>query len=251
MPRKTGNHHGRWRSIRKVIGRTFWRFTALSTVRMLASFRSALLMVAALTVMIIAPAQAGPTAEPVMPATSATLPKVAVPELLDPQGEPTLSQPQATEGQDNNNDQDTAAAVKPSGDLAAMVAQLRGPEAGSRELECLATGIYFESKSEPLAGQLAVGKVIANRAQSGGRFPGTYCGVLFQRGQFSFVHGHALPAVSHLNRQWQTAVAIAKITDKGLKESAVGDALFFHARYVAPGWHMRRVASIGNHVFYR
>lgn len=208
-------------------------------------------MVAALTVMIIAPAQAGPTAEPVMPATSATLPKVAVPELLDPQGEPTLSQPQATEGQDNNNDQDTAAAVKPSGDLAAMVAQLRGPEAGSRELECLATGIYFESKSEPLAGQLAVGKVIANRAQSGGRFPGTYCGVLFQRGQFSFVHGHALPAVSHLNRQWQTAVAIAKITDKGLKESAVGDALFFHARYVAPGWHMRRVASIGNHVFYR
>ena len=210
-----------------------------------------LLMVAALTVMIIAPAQAGPTAEPVMPATSATLPKVAVPELLDPQGEPTLSQPQATEGQDNNNDQDAAAAVKPSGDLAAMVAQLRGPEAGSRELECLATGIYFESKSEPLAGQLAVGKVIANRAQSGGRFPGTYCGVLFQRGQFSFVHGHALPAVSHLNRQWQTAVAIAKITDKGLKESAVGDALFFHARYVAPGWHMRRVASIGNHVFYR
>jgi spore germination cell wall hydrolase CwlJ-like protein len=218
---------------------------------MLASFRSALLMVAALTVLIIAPAQAGPTAEPVMPATSATLPKVAVPELLDPQGEPNLSQPQATDGQDINNDQDTAAAVKPSGDLAAMVAQLRGPEAGSRELECLATGIYFESKSEPLAGQLAVGKVIANRAQSGGRFPGTYCGVLFQRGQFSFVHGHALPAVSHLNRQWQTAVAIAKITDQGLKESAVGDALFFHARYVAPGWHMRRVASIGNHVFYR
>jgi hypothetical protein len=27
------------------------------------------------------------------------------------------------------------------------------------------TGIYFESKSEPLAGQLAVGKVIANRAK--------------------------------------------------------------------------------------
>lgn len=208
-------------------------------------------MVAVLTVTIIAPAQAGPSAEPVMPATSATLPKVAVPELLDPQGEPNLSQPQATDGQDNNSEQDTATAVKPSGDLAAMVAQLRGPEAGSRELECLATGIYFESKSEPLAGQLAVGKVIANRAQSGGRFPGTYCGVLFQRGQFSFVHGHALPAVSHLNRQWQTAVAIAKITDQGLKESAVGDALFFHARYVAPGWHMKRVASIGNHVFYR
>ena len=67
------------------------------------------------------------------------------------------------------------------------------PRPGSHELDCLATGIYFESKSEPLAGQLAVGKVIANRAQSGGRFPATYCGVLFQRGQFSFVHGHSLP----------------------------------------------------------
>jgi spore germination cell wall hydrolase CwlJ-like protein len=132
-----------------------------------------------------------------------------------------------------------------------MVAQLRGPEAGSRELECLATGIYFESKSEPLAGQLAVGQVIANRAQSGGRFPDSYCGVLFQRGQFSFVHGRTLPSVPRANHQWQTAVAIAKIVDQGLKESSVGDALFFHARYVAPGWRAKRIASIGNHVFYR
>jgi spore germination cell wall hydrolase CwlJ-like protein len=132
-----------------------------------------------------------------------------------------------------------------------MVAQLRGPEAGSHELECLATGIYFESKSEPLAGQLAVGKVIANRAQSGGRFPDTYCGVLFQRGQFSFIHGRALPSVQRSNKQWQTAVAIAKIVDQGLKESSVGNALFFHARYVSPGWRMKRIASIGNHVFYR
>jgi spore germination cell wall hydrolase CwlJ-like protein len=132
-----------------------------------------------------------------------------------------------------------------------MVAQLRSPDAGSRELECLATGIYFESKGEPLAGQLAVGKVIANRTQSGGRFPSSYCGVLFQRGQFSFVHGHSLPAVPHANRQWQTAVAVAKIVDQNLQDSSVGNALFFHARYVAPGWHAKRVAAIGNHVFYR
>ena len=109
-------------------------------------------------------------------------------------------------------------AVAPSGDLTDMVAQLRASDAGSHELECLATGVYFESKSEPLAGQLAVGQVIANRAESGGRFPPSYCGVLFQRGQFSFVHGHSLPSVSHSSRQWQTAVAIAKIVDEGLKE---------------------------------
>jgi spore germination cell wall hydrolase CwlJ-like protein len=174
--------------------------------------------------------------------------------LLDPDGEPVLTD-QASES-DQADDSATSAAeaapaVKPTGDLSTMIAQLKGPDAGSRELECLATGIYFESKSEPLAGQLAVGKVIANRTQSGGRFPSTYCGVLFQRGQFSFVHGGRLPGVPRGNKQWQTAVAIAKIVDQGLQQSSVGNALFFHARYVSPGWRMKRVASIGNHVFYR
>jgi N-acetylmuramoyl-L-alanine amidase len=218
---------------------------------MLASFRSALLMIAALTATVIAPAKAGPTADPLIPAASEALPKVAVPELLDPKGEPTLSEPQATDSQSQPDSDEIPQAVRPSGDLVSMVAELRGAETGSHELDCLATGIYFESKGEPLAGQLAVGKVIANRTQSGRRFPGTYCGVLFQRGQFSFVHHGALPSVSHSNRQWQTAVAIAKIVDQDLKESPVGDALFFHARYVAPGWHAHRIASIGNHVFYR
>jgi N-acetylmuramoyl-L-alanine amidase len=190
-----------------------------------------------------------------------TLPRVPVSALLDPQGQPQLAQPDADtvdtpdtsdEVQDQSDDpQAVEAAPRPSGDLAAMVAELRGPEPGSRELDCLATGIYFEAKGEPLAGQLAVGQVIANRTQSGGRFPGTYCGVLFQRSQFSFVHGHSLPQVARSNSQWQTAVAIAKIVDQHLRQPVVGDALFFHARYVSPNWRMKRVASIGNHIFFR
>jgi spore germination cell wall hydrolase CwlJ-like protein len=176
-----------------------------------------------------------------------------MPDLLNPEAEPNLSgatdstievpEPEVTEPE--------IPAVKPSGDLPTLVAELRGPEPGSRELECLAVGVYFEAKSEPLAGQLAVGKVIANRAKSGGRFPPSYCGVLFQRGQFSFVRGHSLPYVSRSNRQWQTAVAIAKIVDQDLKDSVAENALFFHARRVSPGWRLKRVASIGNHVFYR
>ena len=194
-----------------------------------------------------------------MDVANASLPKVAIPDLLDPQGEPELAIPATPDAQspdeqaptDETTDVAQVPSVKPTGDLASMVAQLKGSDPGSHELECLATGVYFESKSEPLAGQLAVGKVIANRAQSGGRFPSTYCGVLFQRGQFSFVRGHSLPSVPHSNKMWQTAVAIAKIVDQGLKESEVGSALFFHARYVSPGWHLKRVASIGNHIFYR
>ena len=194
-----------------------------------------------------------------LPATSATLPKIAVPELLDPHGQPQLSGPDSESRSGTaddaagigRRDASDATPVHPTGDLAAMVAQLRAADAGSRELDCLATGIYFESKSEPLAGQLAVGEVIANRANSGGRFPPSYCGVLFQRGQFSFVHGHSLPSVPHSSRQWQTAVAIAKIVDQDLQDSPVGNAMFFHARYVSPGWRLKRVAAIGNHIFYR
>jgi len=220
----------------------------------LVSFRSALLTCIALTAGTFAPAQAGPSTEPLISVASASLPKIAVPDLLDPQGEPELSAPDQQADPDAQPSADGSAdvvEVRPTGDLASMVERLRASDPGNRELDCLATGIYFEAKSEPLAGQLAVGQVIANRSQSGGRFPASYCGVLFQRGQFSFVHGHSLPSVSHSNRQWQTAVAIAKIVDQDLKESSVGNALFFHARYVSPGWHLKRVAAIGNHVFYR
>jgi len=217
----------------------------------LASFRTALLICAALTATTIAPAEAGPANETLVSTANATLAKASIPELIDPNGQPQLAQPDADTPELPTDQDADQAAIDPSEDLASMVADLRGPEAGSRELECLATGIYFESKSEPLAGQLAVGQVIANRADSGGRFPSTYCGVLFQRGQFSFVHGGSLPHVAHSNRQWQTAVALAKIVDQHLKDSPVGNALFFHARYVSPGWHLKRVASIGNHVFFR
>ena len=210
-----------------------------------------MLICAALTATTIAPAEAGPANETLVSTANATLAKASIPELIDPNGQPQLAQPDADTPETPTDENADQAAIDPSEDLASMVADLRGPEAGSRELECLATGIYFESKSEPLAGQLAVGQVIANRADSGGRFPSTYCGVLFQRGQFSFVHGGSLPHVAHSNRQWQTAVAIAKIVDQHLKDSPVGNALFFHARYVSPGWHLKKVASIGNHVFFR
>lgn len=220
-----------------------------------------MLFSAALTVSTIAPARADPAElptssadEPLISMSSTQLPKVAVPELLDSQAEPILTNSDSAELAPATDSaataDDAASTVKPTGDLSEMVAQLRSSSAGSRELECLATGIYFESKSEPLAGQLAVGEVIANRAKSG-RFAKTYCGVLTQRGQFSFVRRGTIPFVPRTNRQWQTAVAVAKIVAQKLKTSAAPNALFFHARYVSPRWRLKRVASIGNHIFYR
>ena len=65
------------------------------------------------------------------------------------------------------------------------------------------------------------------------------------------MRGHSWPTVNRSGRQWQNAVAIAKIVDQDLQESAANNALFFHAKRVSPGWGLKRVASIGNHVFYR
>lgn len=223
---------------------------------MLVSLRSALLIFAALSASSVAPAQIQSSAEPVVPLAAATVPTTVVVTPLDvsrpaanarsPEADPLAP---LREGQDQEDE--PAAKPRRSADLAAMVADLRSSDPGSRDLECLAVGIYYESKSEPLVGQLAVGEVIANRANSKGRFPSSYCGVLFQRGQFSFIRGGRLPAVPRASRQWQTAVAIARIVDQDLKDSAADSALFFHAKRVSPGWRLKRVASIGNHIFYR
>ena len=40
-------------------------------------------------------------------------------------------------------------------------------------------------------------------------------------------------------------------TLRGFLLIAAEGALFFHAKRVHPGWHKERVASIGNHVFFR
>jgi spore germination cell wall hydrolase CwlJ-like protein len=133
--------------------------------------------------------------------------------------------------------------------LSAAVAAQDAPAAFDSELNCLAVGVYYESKGEPLAGQLAVAEVILNRTTSG-RFPRSVCSVIKQRGQFSFVRGGQLPTPP-ANAQWRKAIAVAQVAKKDLWDSPASNALYFHARYVSPGWKRARVGTIGNHIFYR
>ncbi len=133
--------------------------------------------------------------------------------------------------------------------LAQLVAATPRPAALDSELRCLAGAVYFESRGESLVGQLAVAHVVINRAQSG-RFPKSLCGVVHQRSQFSFVRGGKMPAVRE-GAQWSNAIAIAQIARDGSWKNRAPGALFFHARYVSPGWRKTRVAQIDNHIFYR
>jgi len=143
-----------------------------------------------------------------------------------------------------------AADAATAGSLHSLVADTPLPESLSGELSCLAGAIYFEAKGESLAGQLAVGKVIIARAKSG-RFPASYCGVVYQPSQFSFVRGRTMPTINKSGRAWAEAAKIAQIAHFDAWDSPVEGALFFHAARVSPGWRLTRMARVDNHVFYR
>jgi hypothetical protein len=143
--------------------------------------------------------------------------------------------------------------VSPSAtSLRELVAQIPGEDRLGEEMTCLAGAVYFESRGEPLAGQLAVAQVVINRAEDA-RFPGSYCGVVYQRAQFSFVKNGRMPKIRTHTEAWQRAKAIARIAHDGMWDSPAGDAVFFHANYVRPKWSHRkqRLAQIDTHIFYR
>jgi len=98
-----------------------------------------------------------------------------------------------------------------------------------RQIQCLAENAYFEAGNQSTKGKIAVTNVVMNRVEDK-RFPKTPCGVVYQRTkrvcQFS----------------WVCLGNIGDVT-KGAK--------FYHANYVSPGWNLRRVITIGDHIFYR
>jgi spore germination cell wall hydrolase CwlJ-like protein len=148
------------------------------------------------------------------------------------------------------NEQSADLPVQRASSLSDLVSRNLSTLTSGQAHECLAIGVYFESKGEPLDGQLAVAQTIINRTKSG-RFPASICGVVTQPSQFSFVRGGRLPEPARGSLQWKQAVAIASIAQQGAWKSSASNALFFHARHVAPGWRLTRLASVGNHIFYR
>ncbi|RJF90727.1 cell wall hydrolase [Sphingomonas cavernae] len=119
------------------------------------------------------------------------------------------------------------------------------------EQECLAGAVYFEARSEPLEGQLAVAQVVLNRAASG-RYPPKICDVVTQPAQFSFIRGGKFPPIDKSSDAWHKALAIADIARKNLVQKIASNVLWYHANYVAPSWGRRltRAVQLGTHIFY-
>jgi spore germination cell wall hydrolase CwlJ-like protein len=148
-------------------------------------------------------------------------------------------------------------AAKSAADGKPNYAALIDPKDSIRQQRCLAEAIYFESRSEPEVGQAAVAQVVLNRVKSGD-YPANVCGVVYQDRnrpfacQFSFAcEGKSLRIEEP--GPWAVAVRIAQDVASGASYNLkVGDAVNYHANYVLPYWAstLRRVASIGHHIFY-
>jgi hypothetical protein len=125
---------------------------------------------------------------------------------------------------------------------------------------CLTTAIYFEARSEPVLGQLAVATVILNRVKSSNS---SICGVVYKGAthfnacQFSFACD-GQPDIVDDAHAWREALKISKlaVANDSKTYSAVLDNLStatnYHADYVDPRWSrsLNRLAKIGRHIFY-
>jgi spore germination cell wall hydrolase CwlJ-like protein len=124
--------------------------------------------------------------------------------------------------------------------------------------KCLANAVYFESRSEPVRGQIAVAQVVMNRVFSG-YYPSDVCGVVYQNAhrhlacQFTFACD-GIPDIVTDQESWARAQRIARETlDGKLWLPEIAKSTHYHASYVHPYWvrAMRKNSKIGLHNFYR
>ena len=127
----------------------------------------------------------------------------------------------------------------------------------AEERKCLAQAIYYEARSEPKIGQMAVADVVLNRVASP-LYPNTICEVVFQGShrrtgcQFSFTCDGSMQA--RLNkRKWKSSEDLAGAVLAGIHVPVSRNATHYHANYVDPYWapKMTPTASIGTHKFYK
>ena len=119
-----------------------------------------------------------------------------------------------------------------------------------QQIECMAKNLYYEAAMEPFEGKLAVAQVTMNRTQSP-QFPKTVCGVVYQKGQFSWVTEKVKGITNKY--AWEECMIVAR---KALTEHKLHDtiyrtkAMYYHNTTVNPAWKLKYVAKIGNHLFY-
>lgn len=127
-----------------------------------------------------------------------------------------------------------------------------------KSLDCLAINIYREAGHEPFEGKVAVAQVTLNRANSG-KFPREVCAVVYQKSRFTervICQFSWYCDTKHRNRPiddeaYEESYRVAKMVFlEDFRLESLQHALYYHADYVSPNWKLKRIAKIGNHIFY-
>lgn len=130
--------------------------------------------------------------------------------------------------------------------------------ARAKSEKCLANAVYFESRGEPVRGQIAVAQVVMNRVFSP-FYPNNVCDVVYQNAhrhnscQFTFACD-GIPDVVTEPDAWTRAQRIARDTlDGKLWMPEVAKSTHYHAYWVHPSWvgEMKKMYALGVHKFYR
>lgn len=136
-------------------------------------------------------------------------------------------------------------------------AQLASAADFTTEVNCLAEAIYYEARSEPFEGQMAVAQVVMNRVRHSA-YPGTLCGVVYQGSerrtgcQFTFTCDGALFREPR-GRAWRRSQVVAEHVLMGFGRDVTRRATHYHTVAVDPYWNDNLVLTrhIGTHIFYR
>ena len=124
-------------------------------------------------------------------------------------------------------------------------------------LMCLALNIYFEARSEPIEGQIAIAEVTLNRVASS-NYPNDVCSVVLQENkdgcQFSWwCDGKSDQPREH--NSLQTSKALAELMlNEGHHITVIGnEATHYHSNDVHPYWanDLHKIRRIGKHIFYK
>mgnify|MGYP003138260707 FL=1 len=124
-------------------------------------------------------------------------------------------------------------------------------------LMCLALNIYFEARSEPIEGQIAIAEVTLNRVASA-NYPNDVCSVVLQENkdgcQFSWwCDGKSDQPREH--NSLRTSKALAELMLKeGHHITVIGnEATHYHNNEVHPYWanDLHKIRRIGKHIFYK
>lgn len=122
-----------------------------------------------------------------------------------------------------------------------------------KEFDCLSRNIYWESRTEPLIGQIAVAQTTFNRVKDK-RWKNNICGVVFQKNQFSWTNLPNIRNAKPRNRkQWERAKHSAYLFLHGVRVENLQRSDHYYANYIEkPKWahSMKKISKIGQHIFY-